>query len=176
MKNLLGKVREIVNTATENELVTDYVFTYYLSPENMCSLCGQRGIIDTRGVETPAGFPAGRLNWCLCPNGQAMREQAGERLPADFPEYTELMLIDNVGSRVPVESIIAAAQRDRSARTVRSAVVQKVLEAVEGKVIKLTWGPDSGRPAGYYVSVPSLGSVEVVKLSDLRKAVEDVKL
>ncbi len=57
----------------------------------MCTLCGQRGIIDTRGVKTPAGVEVGRLNWCLCPNGQAMREQSGDRLPADFPEYTQLM-------------------------------------------------------------------------------------
>lgn len=87
--------------ADENELVTDYSFTYYSAPENyMCTLCGQRGIIDTRGVKTPAGVEVGRLNWCICPNGQAMREQSGDRLPADFPEYTALMLTDSVENRV----------------------------------------------------------------------------
>jgi hypothetical protein len=169
MKNLLGKSRKIVNTADENELVTDYVFTHYLSADNMCSLCGQRGIIDTRGVQTPAGYPAGRLNWCLCPNGQAMREQAGERLPADFPEYSALMLTDNVGTRVPVQEIVAAAKRDAKTQQL-NVVIDTVLNAVQGNVIKLTWGPDSGRPAGYFVSVPELGSCEVIKVSDLRKA------
>ena len=164
MKNLLGKVRTIKNQTDENELVTDYVFTHYLSPENMCSLCGQRGIIDTRGVKTPAGVEAGRLNWCLCPNGQAMREQAGERLPADFPEYTELMLTDSVENRV------------MGNLNGKAVVLDAVLGAIMGKAIKISWGPDIGRPAGYYVSTPGMGSEEVVKLSDLRKAVEQTKL
>lgn len=170
MKNLLGKVRKISNTADENELVTDYMFTYYDAPDNhMCTLCGQRGIIDTRGVKTPAGVEVGRLNWCLCPNGQAMREQSGDRQPSDFPEYTQLMLTDNVGNRVPVEAIVAATKRD--AKTQQWNVMKAtVLNAINGKVIKLTWGPDSGRPAGYYASVPGLGSCEVIKVSDLRKA------
>lgn len=38
-----------------------------------CTLCGNTGIIDTRGTRTPAGWEVGRLNWCLCPNGQLMR-------------------------------------------------------------------------------------------------------
>lgn len=165
MKNLLGKVRKIKNVADENELVTDYMFTYYGAPDNhMCTLCGQRGIIDTRGVKTPAGVEVGRLNWCLCPNGQAMREQAGDRLPADFPEYTQLMLTDSVENRV-IGNLNGKA-----------VVLDAVLGAIMGKAIKISWGPEIGRPAGYYVSVPSLGSVEVVKLSDLRKAVEDFKL
>jgi hypothetical protein len=86
-----------------------------------------------------------------------MREQAGELLPADFPEDTEMMLTDSVEKRV-----MGTIGRD--------TVVNAVLAAIQGNVIKLTWGPDSGRPAGYYVSVPNLGSVEVIKLSDLRKA------
>ena len=173
LNGLLGKVRKIKNTADENELVTDYMFTYYAAPENhMCTLCGQRGIIDTRGVKTPAGVEVGCLNWCLCPNGQAMRENAGGRQPKDFPEYTDMMLTDSVFARV-AEKVSAApfVAEPLSARTIRSAVVENLLEAVAGKVIKLTWGPDSGRPAGYYVSVPELGSCEVVKVSDLRKAI-----
>jgi hypothetical protein len=169
MKNLLGKVRKIKNTADENELVTDYMFTHYDAPENhMCTLCGQRGIIDTRGVKTPAGVEVGRLNWCLCPNGQAMREQAGERLPADFPEYTELMLTDSVEQRV-LGTLLGKTVIDGPAWH-RSMVTDAILSAIQGKVIKLTWGPDSGRPAGYYVSVPELGSCEVIKVSDLREA------
>jgi hypothetical protein len=168
MDKLLGKVRKIASTADENELVTDYTFTYYGAPENhMCTLCGQRGIIDTRGVKTPAGIEVGRLNWCICPNGQAMREQAGDRLPADFPEYTELMLTDSVENRfVGYVRGKAVIVNDRQ----RTVVADALLSAIRGKVIKLTWGPDSGRPAGYYVSVPELGSCEVIKVSDLREA------
>jgi hypothetical protein len=42
-----------------------------------CTLCGNWGVIDTREVMTPAGFRCGRLNWCICPNGQAIRKQVG---------------------------------------------------------------------------------------------------
>lgn len=52
-------------------VVTDYWLTYYASDH--CTLCGNTGVIDTRGVCTPAGVPVGRCNWCICPNGQAMR-------------------------------------------------------------------------------------------------------
>lgn len=40
-----------------------------------CTLCGNHGVIDSRGVRTPAGLFVGRLNYCICPNGQAMREE-----------------------------------------------------------------------------------------------------
>jgi hypothetical protein len=40
-----------------------------------CTLCGNYGIIDTRDVRTPAGVTVGRLNYCICPNGTAMRAQ-----------------------------------------------------------------------------------------------------
>ncbi len=41
--------------------------------EDHCTLCGNKGIIDTRGTKTPAGLYVGKLNWCICPNGQIMR-------------------------------------------------------------------------------------------------------
>ena len=46
-----------------------------------CTLCGNVGIIDSRGVRTPAGVPVGRLNWCICPNGTTMRRQRQGNLP-----------------------------------------------------------------------------------------------
>jgi hypothetical protein len=39
-----------------------------------CTLCGNYGVIDTRDVRTPGGVLVGRLNYCLCPNGQALKE------------------------------------------------------------------------------------------------------
>lgn len=38
-----------------------------------CTLCGNSGAIDTRGVTTAAGKEVGRLNYCICPNGRAMK-------------------------------------------------------------------------------------------------------
>jgi len=57
----------------ENGPLTDYWLTHYV--HDACTLCGNRGIIDTRGVTTPAGIPVGRLNYCICPNGQSLRAQ-----------------------------------------------------------------------------------------------------
>ena len=47
---------------------------YEFVNKGMCSLCGQSGIINTTGVATPAGLLVGRLNWCICPNGRALKE------------------------------------------------------------------------------------------------------
>jgi hypothetical protein len=41
-----------------------------------CCLCGNYGIIDTRGkVFTPAGFECGDRVFCICPNGREMKRQ-----------------------------------------------------------------------------------------------------
>jgi hypothetical protein len=39
-----------------------------------CGLCGNHGVIDTRGVKTPAGMDAGGLFYCICPNGRALKK------------------------------------------------------------------------------------------------------
>lgn len=53
--------------------VDDYWKEHYMK-YGMCSLCGQTGRVDTRGLRTPAGVEVGRMNWCLCANGRAMRQ------------------------------------------------------------------------------------------------------
>lgn len=68
-----------------NRPIADYAFDHYLAADvGLCSLCGNTGIIDTRATAvSPAGYHAGRLNWCLCPNGQVDRQCAGGRLPTE---------------------------------------------------------------------------------------------
>ena len=61
-------------------LVTNYWLDYYCTDH--CTLCGNRGWIDTRGVRTAAGLDVGRVNYCICPNGQALRAGAA-KLPND---------------------------------------------------------------------------------------------
>lgn len=51
----------------------EYWITCYVNG-GMCSLCGNSGVIDTRGVYTAADIEVGRLNYCLCPNGRKLRE------------------------------------------------------------------------------------------------------
>lgn len=60
-----------MSEAEENEAITDYYFKHYAGRH--CSLCGNSGIIDTTGVKTPRGIPVGKKNYCICPNGQALR-------------------------------------------------------------------------------------------------------
>lgn len=40
-----------------------------------CGLCGNTGVIDTRGrVKTPAGYECGVRAFCICPNGRAWKD------------------------------------------------------------------------------------------------------
>lgn len=55
------------------KLLDDYWLKYYAT--QFCTICGNSGVIDSRGVRTPAGVLVGRRNWCICPNGQAMLNQ-----------------------------------------------------------------------------------------------------
>lgn len=62
--------------------ITDYWQKYYLTEEagefgtySMCSLCANVGIIDTTdSAISPKGNRLGRRNFCICPNGQALRK------------------------------------------------------------------------------------------------------
>ena len=61
--------------------VVNYWFEFYIN-KTLCSLCGNSGIIDTRHTAiSGAGVNSGRLNWCICPNGQSMRTAADGKLP-----------------------------------------------------------------------------------------------
>jgi hypothetical protein len=53
-----------------------YFWEYYATEH--CTLCGNHGVIDSRGTRTSAGLHVGRLNYCICPNGQELREKNGD--------------------------------------------------------------------------------------------------
>jgi hypothetical protein len=54
--------------------LNQYWLKYYVDYDtNLCSLCANTGIINTEGIKSPAGMPTGRKNFCICPNGRAMR-------------------------------------------------------------------------------------------------------
>lgn len=56
------------------DAITEYWFAHYLR-RGMCSLCGQSGILDTRTTAiTGTGLRCGDIHFCICPNGQKMRE------------------------------------------------------------------------------------------------------
>lgn len=62
-----------IDTAVIEAIVTAYWRTYYRTEH--CTLCANHGVIDSRGIQTPAGVPVGRRNYCVCPNGQALRRR-----------------------------------------------------------------------------------------------------
>lgn len=118
---------------SENKAVTAYWLEHYGTNDDrgLCSLCGNSGVIDTRQTAISAvGVNSGRVNWCICPNGQAMRITTGKATPNDLK-------------------------------------VDRLLEQLRSKSFNVTWGPDNGRPAGYYVSIPNYKGGEVVPLAEV---------
>ena len=84
MARLVAQGGKIVKKqSAEIKPVTDYWYEFYCL--NHCTLCGNSGWLDTRGVRTPAGVETGRVNWCICPNGQAFRKQVGGFGPSGDP-------------------------------------------------------------------------------------------
>lgn len=59
-------------------VVRDYWLAYYLE-KGICSLCGNSGRVNTVGVKSAAGVHVGKINFCICPNGQIMRKQSEEK-------------------------------------------------------------------------------------------------
>lgn len=47
--------------------------------KNHCGLCGNSGVIDTRGkIKTAAGFECGVRQFCICPNGRAWKANGAD--------------------------------------------------------------------------------------------------
>jgi len=58
---------------TKNQLADFWLKEF--GKRSHCCLCGNRGIIDTRGkVFTPAGHECGDRVFCICPNGRAIKK------------------------------------------------------------------------------------------------------
>jgi hypothetical protein len=54
---------------TKNQLADFWLAEY--APNHNCCLCGNSGVIDTRGkVFTAAGVECGAKVYCICPNGR----------------------------------------------------------------------------------------------------------
>lgn len=52
--------------------------------EAYCGLCGNRGVVDTRGrVIAPDGNDCGIRAFCFCPNGRTLKHKLDSVLPAE---------------------------------------------------------------------------------------------
>jgi len=82
---MLKKLSVAAQESQFEQTLTDYWRKFGIGTDTMgighCSFCGNRGIIDSRSITTPAGQVCGRLNWCICPNGQTMRRQTKQMFP-----------------------------------------------------------------------------------------------
>lgn len=73
--------------------LTDVWYALY-TKNGLCSLCGNSGTIDTRGIQSTAGIPCGDLHLCICPNGQAIREQ--KPLLPQVPSHSAVVTPDRI--------------------------------------------------------------------------------
>lgn len=64
---------------SRSKAVADYWKEHY-QIDGMCSLCGNTGTLDTRDARTSTGHKVGRENFCICPNGQALRKSQPGRV------------------------------------------------------------------------------------------------
>ena len=97
--------------AWENVAVTRYWLEHYLG-RNVCALCGNSGRLDTtQSARSPRGESVGRVHYCLCPNGQAMRAH-GTVLIDGAPRFPDPA---GVGDDRPNRSEYAAGVRARAA-------------------------------------------------------------
>lgn len=90
-----SKRQELSNADIERmqgKVIDDYFWKHYENNEShLCSLCGNSGVIDTRGTAVSgAGVDAGRLNYCICPNGRVMREH--KAVLRDLPARQQYMI------------------------------------------------------------------------------------
>jgi len=64
----------------QEKAIDEYFWHNFFNEDvRLCSLCGNSGVIDTRNTAVSGGgINAGRLNYCICPNGRAMREEGAD--------------------------------------------------------------------------------------------------
>jgi hypothetical protein len=75
-----------------NEPVVNYWHEFYVN-KGLCALCGNTGTVDTRAtVRSAAGVKCGMFTYCICPNGQTLRERGSTKplpIPTMRPEPEE---------------------------------------------------------------------------------------
>lgn len=78
------------NTRGKPTTINEYWMKHYCTEH--CTLCGNWGVIDSQGELTPSGHPVGRLNYCICPNGQAMRRDKVDLIDANKQRIRSMMV------------------------------------------------------------------------------------
>lgn len=75
MAEMAAMEEEVLTTVWDREFVVRKEEGSIAERVGLCGLCGNTGIIDTRGkVFSPVGIETGIKAFCICPNGRAMKE------------------------------------------------------------------------------------------------------
>ena len=73
--------------ASPRDFTDEDMWLEFLGPpgaESYCGLCGNFGVVDTRGkVVSPRGGDCGVRAFCICPNGRSMKQEHGGELPPE---------------------------------------------------------------------------------------------
>ena len=73
----------------DRDPVNEDTWLEFLGPpgaQACCGLCGNSGIVDTRGkVKTPRGDDCGVRAYCICPDGRALKHTLGVVVPEPPP-------------------------------------------------------------------------------------------
>lgn len=76
-----------ISPVADRDTVNDDTWWEFLGPpgdESWCGLCGNVGIVDTRGkVKSPHGDDCGVRAYCICPNGRVIKRQRDGVLPPE---------------------------------------------------------------------------------------------
>lgn len=54
--------------------MADFWMEEFMTDGGLCVLCGNYGVVDTRGIKSPAGTKCGARVYCICPNGRKMKK------------------------------------------------------------------------------------------------------
>lgn len=95
-----------------SETLTNFWHAFFVK-KGMCSLCGNSGLIDTRGATTAAGVVVGDVHYCICPNGQVRRERdpGFQKWPdPELPDWVAKM----INRKVDVENALRRPINDRT--------------------------------------------------------------
>jgi hypothetical protein len=69
---------------TDRNPVNADTWLEFLGPGSCCGLCGNSGVVDTRGkVKSPRGDDCGVRAYCICPNGRAIKQPSGKLPPEE---------------------------------------------------------------------------------------------
>lgn len=100
-----------LSAASPEDILSEYWLEHY-APQDVCVLCGNSGIVDTKGTAFwPDGKPAGGRHWCFCPNGRERRKDTDDANP-DIVAPKKQRAPDGYAYRYPAQHLDPEVQKN----------------------------------------------------------------